>query len=191
MGRLLSGRRRRVASVAPVVALAVALAGLAVAQDGFAITELELDDSGVWVTSQARLSLGRFNYNAGRLDGALVASTDDFEVLQDGAQVFLHDPVAGQLAQVSPARMELGGPVELPAGAQVALGGGRAAVWAPSLGSLWVMAETAVASFQVDSEAFPPVLTDLPANAAMTVGTDGETHLFDPAAGRLISLGGG
>jgi hypothetical protein len=157
-----------------------------VAQEGFTITELDLHDSGVWVTNQSRLLVGRFNYSAGQLDGAVIAGSAGFDVLQDGATVFIHDQTAGLLTQVNPAQLRAGAPVELAAGAQVALGGGRAAVFFPEDGLAWSMPGSALANFQPD--AFDPVLTELPPNAALTVGVDGATHVVDPASASLITL---
>jgi hypothetical protein len=184
---------RKVLSVGSVVALTLGLVGAAVVQEGFATTELDLNDSGVWVTNQSRLTLGRFNYNAGQLDGSLVASTAAFDVLQDGATVFLQDLTGGLLYPVNTSRLQFAGPVDLGVAAKTALGGGRAAVFVPDgeAGHLWSLPGTSLASFRPDVDLFPPALTDLSAATVVTVGTDGRAHVFDPLTGRLVTLGAG
>jgi hypothetical protein len=116
---------KRAASVGSVAVLTLALVVLAVVQKGFAVTELDLDDSGVWVTNQSRLTVGRFNYNAGQLDGSLVAPTDSaFDVLQNEGMVLINDLAQNQVTPINTARLQPAAPIALGVGTQISLGGG-------------------------------------------------------------------
>ncbi|MDR0285629.1 MAG: hypothetical protein LBI33_12205, partial [Propionibacteriaceae bacterium] len=50
---------------------------------------------------------------------------------------------------------------------------------------------SSVAGFDPSGEAYPPALTDLPANAVMAMGTDGTACVVDPQAKTLSIVRGG
>jgi hypothetical protein len=185
------GRWRKAVSVGLTTVFGLALAGGAVFQDGFAVTELDLNDSGVWVTNNARLSIGRFNYNAGQLDGSLVAASAAFDVLQDGANVFSYDAAEGRLTPINPAVLQFAGPLDLGPTTRISLGGGVVAFLGSdgAEGRLWAMPAKSAASFRPDPELLPPVLEGLSANSAVTVGNDGLVHVLDPVTGQVRTLG--
>ncbi|MDR2347336.1 MAG: cadherin-like domain-containing protein, partial [Bifidobacteriaceae bacterium] len=189
--RLAGGpRARRWVSAAAVAAVAVGWAGLAMVQRGFAVTELDLNDSGVWVTRAADALLGRFNYNAGVIDGSLYASSNAFDVLQDGPVVLALEPAKGQFSVVNTAQLAGGGAVAVAPGAAVELGGGSFAVFDAAEGELWVSPADQAAGFSAES---PPTLSDLGEAALVAIGLDGATHVLDPAAEALwrVPPGGG
>ncbi|MDR1441809.1 MAG: tandem-95 repeat protein [Bifidobacteriaceae bacterium] len=171
-----------------VVVLVVVLGVVAWLQPGFAVTDIELNDSGVWVTNPSKELLGRLNVDAGDLDGSVLAGSDSFDVLQDGQSVFVVDEDEGLLVGVDPVLMALTGAVELPKGAQVGLGGGRMGVLAAELGRLWVFDPAMAGSFAADDPAFAPVLEDVGGDAVLALGRDGTAHVADPGAGSLKSV---
>ncbi|MDR0593276.1 MAG: hypothetical protein LBG60_08500, partial [Bifidobacteriaceae bacterium] len=78
------GRRRAAASAAAVALAASGLLVLAWLRPGFAIADVDLNDSGVWVSKPVGQLLGRMNVDAGDLDGSLFTESSDFDVAQDG-----------------------------------------------------------------------------------------------------------
>src|SRR5690606_13722077 len=115
--------RRTVASVSTVSVFSTALVGMALFYEGEATADVDLNDSGVWVTKTSAGLLGRFNYESQALDGTLNAGSASFDVQQDAGRVLLDDAGTGSASPVDVAHLKLSGQVRLPAGAQVASGG--------------------------------------------------------------------
>ena len=180
------GSWRKVVSVGVVTALACGITGLAIASEGLPVAQIDLNDSGVWVTNQSMQYLGRFNYSAQQLDGvSYVADMPHFDVLQEGASVFIEGSDDGSLVQVTPATLSLGIPVVLGSGSQTTLGGGMTGVYIPDQGKFWLLPVSTVASFDPSSEAFPAAVEDLPDNAVTCVGNDGTGYVIDPLSSAL------
>ena len=87
----LHDRRRSVASVSTVSIFSTLLVAFAVTYDGQATADVELNDSGVWVTRTSGGLLGRFNFESQALDGSLLAGSASFDVLQNAGKVLLVD----------------------------------------------------------------------------------------------------
>ncbi len=123
-------RKNRVglASGAMITAAAVTLSTLAFLYDGVATADLHLDDGGVWVTKSDDLLVGHLNFPSRQLDGAVRARPGDFDVLQDGDNVLVHDSSANVLTPVDDAQLAMTGDAALPADAHVALGGSTVGV---------------------------------------------------------------
>ncbi len=117
--------RRTVASVSTVSVFSTALVGLALFTEGEATADVDLNDSGVWVTKTSAGLLGRFNYESQAMDGTLNAGSASFDVQQDAGRVLLEDAGTGTASPVNVAHLKLDGLVRLPAGAQVASGARR------------------------------------------------------------------
>jgi hypothetical protein len=147
-------------------------------QRGFAVTQLDLNDSGIWVTRTAETLLGRFNYNAGVLDGSLFATSNDFDVLQDGRHVVLVDATKSEITTVNTAQLAGAANIALPAGSKVAMGGGNLAIYDPSAGQVWTLPTSQAANFS--PETMRPALEDIGKDAELVVGTDGATHVLAP-----------
>ena len=120
--------RVALASGATITAAAVVISTLAVLYEGVATADLDLDDGGVWVTKSDDLLVGHLNFPSRELDGAVRARPGEFDVLQAGDNVLVHDTTAGTLSPVDPALLTIIGDAALPAGAQVALGGSTVGV---------------------------------------------------------------
>ena len=180
---------RKAVSVGVVAAMACGITGLAVASDGLPVAQIDLNDSGVWVTNQSIQYLGRFNYSAQQLDGvSYVADLPHFDVLQEGASVFVEGTDDGSLAQLTPATLALGMPVMVGSGSQVSLGGGMVGIFVPDQGKFWLLPTSAVPSFDLTSEAFPAAVEDLPDNTVTAVGVDGTGYIVDPASGKMSMI---
>src|SRR5690606_17418559 len=104
------------------------------------------------------------------------------DVLQDGADVILLDPVASALAVVDPALVALSGEVRLPPGAVVAMAAGTVVVVDPE-GDGWVRQIADLASFAPLAD--EPDL-ELGAGGRAVVSVTGTVHALDVESGMLV-----
>jgi hypothetical protein len=162
-----------------------ALVAFAVLQDGEATAELELNDSGVWVTQTASGKLGRFNDEAGALDSTLLAGSSTFDVQQDEYRVLLTDEGASSASPVDPAQLVLAGTVQAPRGALVASGGPATAILDPDDGRLWVLPFDGVTAF--DEEELEPT-AEVGKGGRLTVATDGTVFVAVPSDQKLYRV---
>lgn len=181
----LNDNRRTVASVSTVSVFSTAVVGLALFYDGEATADVELNDSGVWVTKTSAGLLGRFNYASQALDGSLVAGSASFDVQQDEGRVLLDDGGTSTASPVDVAHLELSGQVRLPPGAQVASGGATTAILDGEEGLLWVLPFDGATAF--DAEETEPV-AELGGDGALTVARDGTVFAAVPSTGTLVTV---
>jgi len=178
--------RRSAASVAGLSAISTVIVGLALTDPGYLSPDVQLNDSGVWVTRQAGPEqVGRFNYQAQTIDAGLVGGSQSVDVLQNGDLVLLTDPGAGTVSVVDPAAVEATGAVTLPEGARVALGGTTVAIWGAAAKSVWVVPASDLSSF--DPKELDPAVA-IAAGAAVAVGQDGTTYVADPQSQSLTTV---
>ncbi|MBO1752411.1 fibronectin type III domain-containing protein [Actinotalea sp. BY-33] len=111
-------------------------ATLALMYPGAPVAQVDLNDGAVWLTNTSQQKLGRFNMQIEELNAGLVATTSDFDVLQDAQDVLLVEP--GKVSAVDPAGVVLAGEAAVPFGAQVSMAAGTVAVSVPGSGGLWV-----------------------------------------------------
>ncbi len=88
---MLSSRALRSSSTASVCVLATGFAALAAFGHGYTSPQVELNDSGVWVTQASNLLVGRFNHDASALDAAVVGASTQIDVLQHDDLVVVVD----------------------------------------------------------------------------------------------------
>jgi hypothetical protein len=169
----LRARPRALASGAIVGIAAIGITTMAVAYEGNPTTELDLHDGSAWITKAEDQLVGHFNAESRVLDGQLGASSDQYDVLQDGDRALVHDQSGSTLARIEAAGLTLGNRVDLPAGAAVDYAADTVAILAPSGGQLFVVPLQGVASF-VPAEAEP--VLELGEGAVMTVGRDGTVY---------------
>ncbi len=142
-------RHRRAASTASLTLVASTLVVLAVRAEGTPVTDVDLNDGGVWVTNAGQTLLARYNKQIEELDLGVVSSAGSFDVLQSGQDVVLdalpwspeavlHDGSTQELRTVNVALGELGNPVGVPATAEVAYGSGTVAIADTATGKVWV-----------------------------------------------------
>ncbi|WP_285821159.1 Ig-like domain-containing protein [Cellulosimicrobium sp. Marseille-Q4280] len=169
-----------------VSVFSTALVGLAWFYEGEATADVELNDSGVWVTKTSSGQLGRFNYESQAIDGVLVAGSASFDVQQDEGRVLLDDEGTSTASPVEVAHLTLDGQVRLPAGAQVASGGATTAVLDGEEGLLWVLPFDGATAF--DPEETEPV-AEVEGDGALTVSGDGTVFVAVPSTGTLWTVG--
>ncbi|MFD7026050.1 Ig-like domain-containing protein [Promicromonospora sukumoe] len=171
-------------SVGVVTLFGAGLLGFALLYDGEATADVDLNDSGVWVTQTAKGQLGRFNYEAKALDGVLLANSTSFDVEQDAQRVLLDSVSDFSASPVNPAQLSLDTTMKFPAGAQVAAGGATTAVYDGETGRTWVMPFDA-ATF--DEKENKPTLT-VGTGGTLAVGREGTVHVAVPGDGTLWTV---
>ncbi|GAB1510985.1 Ig-like domain-containing protein [Actinophytocola sp. KF-1] len=159
----------------------------ALSSEGYPVRQVDLNDGGIWVTSDRDGLFGRLNKPAGSLDAAFyppggAQQSYQLDVAQDGAAVVARDRAAGTLLPVDVTRgvslAEQAVPV--PAGAQVRMAGGTVAVLDPAKGAVWasrVDTATGVTGLTaLDTTGAPLATVDgskEDAGVSLAVGTDG------------------
>lgn len=162
--------RKTTASALVIALIAGVPLTIAALHPGFPISDVELTSRDVWVTNGEQLLGGRLNRQIDELNGAVVASTPNFDVMQDGDTLFMHDPDAGRIESVNPASTEVTSAIDIPIGSEVAYGGSVIAIMSPE-GQLWGI--TSVGDLQFNYVSNPPIL-ELGQDAHMAVTRDGE-----------------
>ncbi|MFD4676446.1 Ig-like domain-containing protein [Lentzea sp. NPDC058450] len=190
--------RTTIASGMVLVLAAASLVAYAFTSTGNPVRQVDLNDGGVWVTSDRDGLFGRLNKPVGSLDAAFnppggAQRTYQLDVVQDAAAVVARDRAGGKLYPVDVSRaITLGdhGAV-LPSGGQVALAGGTLAVLDPGAGKVWatrVDVEAGVSALDQVSPESPPLATlDSADTAALAVGLDGAVHAVS-ANGRTVTI---
>ncbi|MGX1703306.1 Ig-like domain-containing protein [Microbacterium sp. NPDC055357] len=181
----LRARPKALASGAVVTVSAVALTTMAFFHEGLPTTEVDLHDGGVWVTKQSSLLVGHFNHESRVLDGALRTTSDDYDVLQSGDTVLVHNGTDATLTTVDPAMVALTTAARVPGDAQVELGGPTVAVLDRPSGDLWVVPAAAAGSFELQGT---DPIASLGAGAAVTVGADGTAYAVSRTTGELVTV---
>lgn len=184
----LSSAAKRRGSIASVLVLVATLVVFATRAQGYEVPEPDLHDGAIWVTNEARGLVGRTNSQIATVDTKLAAGSSDFDVLQSGDVVVLHQADPPSLVGIDPAQAALVPGPEIPADAQLGLGGGTAALFDPGSGGLFVTAapsSSAVLGLDPESE-LEPVHT-VEGGADLAVGVDGLVHLHDHATGQITS----
>lgn len=178
-------RRRKTTASALVIAIVAGVPlTIAALHPGFPVAEVDLTSRDVWVTNGEQLLGGRLNRQIDELNGSVVASSPNFDVLQDGDSLFLHDPDSSRIESVDPASTKVTSAVEIPAGAEVAYGGTVLSILAPD-GRLWGI--TAVGDLQFDPGSAPP-LAELGAGAHAVVTRSGAILAVSPAQGKVYRV---
>ncbi|MFE6229479.1 Ig-like domain-containing protein, partial [Streptomyces sp. NPDC057854] len=168
-----------------VSVFSTALVGLAFLYEGEATADVDLNDSGVWVTKTSAGLLGRFNSASQAMDGTLNAGSASFDVQQDAGRVLLDDAGTSTASPVSVAHLKLDGQIRLPAGAQVVSGGATTAILDGEEGLLWVLPFDGATSF--DAEKLDPVV-EVGGEGALTVSQDGTVFAAIPSTGTLWTV---
>ena len=177
-------RRRAGASGATLSVVSTVLVGLALTNPGYLTADVQLHDSGVWVTRSNDLAAGRFNHEAKVIDAAVIVGSVDVDVLQRDDVVLTVNGDADTLGVVDTAAMT-SATVAVPDGALIRMGGPTVALWDPASGALWAMPAAEVASFSAGET--EPVLV-LPDVSDLEVGLDGTVLLVSSASAQLVTV---
>lgn len=195
-------RRYRI-TIASVVVLLIAAASLvayAFAAQGYPVRHVNLNDGGVWVTSNKDGLFGRLNKPAGALDAGInppgaAAPSAQLDVLQDGAAVAAWDKSAKLWpVDVRNAKAAKDQGATIPASFQVQMAGGTLAVLDPASGKVWaIRADPSVGLTSlapVDPSTIPLGTVGSSSaghGAALAVAVDGSIHVA-AASGKSLSI---
>ncbi|MDO4791009.1 MAG: Ig-like domain-containing protein [Buchananella hordeovulneris] len=203
--------RQKGAAVAATIAVA-AVGVIAVLNPGQKAADLDLTDGGVWVTNTSARLMGHLNSASRKIDGGMRLSSANFDVFQQGEQVFASLPDEAQLSQVDVANSALGAGLALEGlGAQV--GGGTVSVVDAVGGRAWAMpveeftsfvatdvinqpeegaaaAETATPSPSASVSVAPRVKATVEGmpGAVAAPGVDGTVHIASAQAGQVATI---
>ena len=178
--------RRSIASGSVVALFGAGLAGFALWYDGEATVDVDLNDSGVWVTNAAEGEVGRFNYQAQALDGTLLANTTGFDVQQDAQRVLMASTGDSSASPIDPAQLALSSTMKLPSGAQVVSGDATTAIYDGESGNVWVLPFDGAQSFDADET--DPVLEGVGKGGRVEVSTGGTVVVASPADQKLWTI---
>ena len=178
--------RRSAVAGGTVIALVVGtVVALSLSYEGVATADVQLNDGGVWVTGTGDSRVGRLNYPIHEVDGQLSAASVDFDVLQDGSDVFLVDEALDRVDRIDPTTVLVNAGANLPANHQVVLGGGQLAVLDRGTGQVQMTPASNVAA--LEEEGREPLLT-LGAGGVIAVDEAGTLWGFAPESRTLSSL---
>jgi len=185
-----------------VGSVAIALVGAAVLAGGFPLRQLDLNDTGIWVSSNSAGEFGRFNKAAVSLDSRLSppgerATEFSLDVMQDGNAVFGLDARAAMMTRIDTATSApiSEQSVTLEATSSVQMRGGTVAVM-DRAGRVWAARydpATGVGDLGALDSSLKPVAElglspDVaPGSAALAVSATG-TVFVAGINGRLISI---
>lgn len=181
-------RRRFFAATGMAAALVTVVAG-AIIYPGFVTTDVVLNDGSVWVTNRSANMVGHLNAQSKVLDGGFTATTENFNVLQQAATVFMDNDSGTLLNPVDVSTMALGQDTAMTGTKKISLGSTLVAFADSAAGKVWLVPTANVASF--DQKSSKPTLTDIPNAAAVVVpGAENTSTVFvlNPQAGELLTL---
>ena len=110
--KLTSARRRLPALVLVLVVVALCVAG--VIYKGAEVTQVNVNDGGIWVTNKSKQLVGHLDYEARILDGALRTEATNFDVGQAAETVTVSDLTSLTVAPVNVTQVALGIPRRCP-----------------------------------------------------------------------------
>lgn len=175
---------KRMPAIAVLVVSAM-LCVLAVVYRGVEVTQVSVDDGGIWVTNQDRKLLGHLNYDSLMLDGTVSVKSASFDIGQAGGDVTLGETVTRTVSPVKPTSFSIGQAVTLPEGATQVQGGSVLAVLDPAAGLLWVgnAGEPASISFAAEDA----VAKDL-SDGVVTVSRSGTVFAYSAGSSSLVTV---
>ena len=167
----ISARRRLPAFILVLLVVALCVAG--VIYKGAEVTQVNVNDGGIWVTNKSKQMVGHLNYEARILDGALRTEATNFDVGQAGETVTVSDLTSSTVAPVNVTQVSLGSPTALPAGSAVMQGGDVLGVLNGSDGTLWTT--SAVNPSPLNLSEAGAISSNMGASAFVT-GLDGSVY---------------
>lgn len=179
-------RSRRPLIVVVVAALVAGLlVVLAVNAEGYPVTDVDLADSTVWVTNDAKGVVGRVNRQIDELNSAVKANKPDFDVLQEGDTVLVVDSAKSELRPIDVATVALAGRIGIPESAAVSMANGVVGIVDHAGGALW--AGTPESLTGLDPATTEPLLNTA-AGAAVVVSDGGTVFAVAPGRDELWSI---
>ena len=180
--KVTSTRRRLPAFVLVLVVAALCIAG--VIYKGAEVTQVNVNDGGIWVTNKSKHMVGHLDYEARILDGALRTEATNFDVGQAGETVTVSDLTSLTVAPVNVTQVSLGSPTALPSGSSAMQGGDVLGVLNPTDGTLWTTSATAPSPANLSEGA---ALSSNMGASAFVTGLDGSVYSL-AASGTLTTV---
>lgn len=172
-------RKVTIATLAFLVVLAIVITIFAVRSDGYAVSEVDANNGGVWVMNGSKGLVGRINVDAQELDAKL--QTDSAaDIQQSDSTVFTRTTRGAE--RVNAAALRLEGQIELAPSDVVAVGGDRVAVRMGD-GKLWVLTADQMGAF--DPTGLAPT-AELAGAGPVVVGHDGTVYALDKGTLRVF-----
>jgi len=165
-----------------LVVVALCVAG--VIYRGAEVTQVNVNDGGIWVTNKSKQMVGHLNYEARILDGALRTEATNFDVGQSAETVTVSDLNSLTVAPVNVTQVALGAPTALPAGSSAMQGGDILGVLNAADGTLWT---TSAASPSPSNLAESAALASNMGASAFVTGVDGTVYSLS-ASGTLTTV---
>ena len=178
----ISTRRRLPAFILVLLVVALCIAG--VIYKGAEVTQVNVNDGGIWVTNKSKQMVGHLDYEARILDGALRTEATNFDVGQAGETVTVSDLTSSTVAPVNVTQVSLGSPTALPAGSTVMQGGDVLGVLNGSDGTLWTTSAVNPSPLNLSEAA--AISSNMGASAFVT-GLDGSVYTL-AASGTLTTV---
>ncbi|MFC2777927.1 MAG: Ig-like domain-containing protein [Pauljensenia sp.] len=175
---------KRIPAIAVLVVSAM-LCVLAVVYRGVEVTQVSVDDGGIWVTNQDRKLVGHLNYDSLMLDGTVAVKSASFDIGQAGGDVTLGEAVTRTVSPVRPTSFSIGQAVTLPEKAIQVQGGPVLAVLDPNEGLLWAGKADEPASMSFTRE--DAAAKDL-SDAVVTVSRSGKIFAYSPDSSTLVTM---
>ena len=180
--KVTSTRRRLPAFVLVLVVAALCIAG--VIYKGAEVTQVNVNDGGIWVTNKSKHMVGHLDYEARILDGALRTEATNFDVGQAGETVTVSDLTSLTVAPVNVTQVSLGSPTALPSGSSAMQGGDVLGVLNPTDGTLWTTSATAPSPANLSEGA---ALSSNMGASTFVTGLDGSVYSL-AASGTLTTV---
>ena len=178
----ISARRRLPAFILVLLVVALCIAG--VIYKGAEVTQVNVNDGGIWVTNKSKQMVGHLDYEARILDGALRTEASNFDVGQAGETVTVSDLTSLTVAPVNVTQVSLGSPTALPSGSSAMQGGDVLGVLNPTDGTLWTTSATAPSPANLSEGA---ALSSNMGASAFVTGLDGSVYSL-AASGTLTTV---
>jgi hypothetical protein len=156
-----------------------------VAQRGYPVDRLDLNDGSVWVTNASALRIGRYNQGIGELTGGLKSDDRTFDIVQSGSDIAV--TTSADIRVVDPALVQAGRPIRVGPEFTAATNAGTAVVVDSKSGVGWVRDSTGLALLRTDADK-----PDLEASGLVAaVGVDGTVWAVDGRGSRLVRVEAG
>jgi hypothetical protein len=152
IGAWIAAHKSLVATATSSTAVVALVTTLAVVSGGYSAQHMQLGDAAVWVSSDAKKSLGRANTEIDKLNSVVTGTGEAVDVAQDGSNVLLLDRETNTLAVVDPATSEAGKSVALPPRSpRVDISGDHVSLLSQATGQLWLTTVSQLDQFNAGS----------------------------------------
>ena len=179
----LRSRRSLLATLTSSTVILAVIATVAVVSTGYRAQQLDLGDGAVWVVNEESKAVGRANTQVFELNAAVMADTEQPDVLQEGESVLLVDSGPSSIDIIDPATAAAVESVPLPQGTtDVSLAGGRVTVEAD--GDFWLVPVDGLATFDAESD---PTLS-MGSGAVGSVNPSGDLFVFSPREAEIYRV---